>query len=784
MVQSAVADVVCPAVSAEAPYGLLYEEVLLFDQFVGKSLCFAVQLGGLNGCKQGLGELSGLLAVRKCVQPLCSRIVDGRIRLGKLLNYICKTLSDLAYACSHAQTVLRVVLEQGVGPGRTSAVLVRGVRHGRCGSAPDGGTSCSVGDHHSVAEELGYYLDVRSLAAASAGAGELEVRSYELRTLYCGPGHGLLLGDCKSELPVGSFLLLGLERLHVDGLVRYRADVHAVSAAKAVERAHLHAVLKAFQSLALGIGQNESFRSRSGFLLVQQIGSDGGVRAYERAVSALDALCGIPLGNGNGYAALLVGSGAAGECSVFSSYERAYGQLVAFLTVHRYEYSGDELRKLLYFLGDNVVHGVLPGCGDFHLVGVVDARVHGGVVHVYDVLALLAVGLDYGLLEVLNGLFNGNYLGEVEERGLHDHVDLVAQTDLNAEVRTVYGVEVNVVVCDVALEGCREVLLQLGVVPVAVEQEGAALLKAVDYIVLMYVGLVVARDVVRLGDEVRGLDLVLSETQVGDGNAAGLLGVVGEVSLRVHVGVVADDLYGLLVGADRSVGTESPELAAYGAFRLGSYFLDRQRGHVDVVFDTDGELVLGPLLSKVLVDCDDLSRGGVLGAQTVSSAYDERLFGLVVVHVADVQIERVSGSSGFLGSVEDSDLLYCCGEDFLKIFGSPRSVEPYLYKTDLLALAVQVVDYFLGGVADGAHRDDDSLRVRSAYVIEQLVLSSGLGAELLHVVRNNLGEVIVVALGGLSGLEEYVAVLRGAADYGMFRIKSSGSEFLYRLHVD
>ena len=45
-----------------------------------------------------------------------------------------------------------------------------------------------------------------------------------------------------------------------------------------------------------------------------------------------------------------------------------------------------------------------------------------------------------------------------------------------------------------------------------------------------------------LVDEVGGLNRSLSETQVRNGYAAGLLGVVSEVSLRVHIGVVADNL--------------------------------------------------------------------------------------------------------------------------------------------------------------------------------------------------------------------------------------------------
>ena len=60
---------------------------------------------------------------------------------------------------------------------------------------------------------------------------------------------------------------------------------------------------------------------------------------------------------------------------------------------------------------------------------------------------------------------------------------------------------------------------------------------------------------------------VLTKTQVGNGNTAGLLGVILEVSLSLHVSMVTDDLDGVLVGADCTVSTKSPELAVNGSFR-------------------------------------------------------------------------------------------------------------------------------------------------------------------------------------------------------------------------
>ncbi len=72
-----------------------------------------------------------------------------------------------------------------------------------------------------------------------------------------------------------------------------------------------------------------------------------------------------------------------------------------------------------------------------------------------------------------------------------------------------------------------------------------------------------------------------------------IFGVIGE-SLRIHIGVVANDFDGVLVGADGTIGAQAPEFAAGGAFG-GSvrhfYLIQGQMGHV--VHNADGEALLG-----------------------------------------------------------------------------------------------------------------------------------------------------------------------------------------------
>ena len=57
---------------------------------------------------------------------------------------------------------------------------------------------------------------------------------------------------------------------------------------------------------------------------------------------------------------------------------------------------------------------------------------------------------------------------------------------------------------------------------------------------------------------------------MGNGNTTGLLGVIIEVSLSVLVGMVTDNLDGVLISTYGTVCTETPELTSCGAFRSGS----------------------------------------------------------------------------------------------------------------------------------------------------------------------------------------------------------------------
>ncbi|OPZ60770.1 MAG: hypothetical protein BWY87_00264 [Deltaproteobacteria bacterium ADurb.Bin510] len=782
VVDAAVADVVGPAVAAEGPDRLLGEVVLELEDGLGR-----VTAVGSQRCDQLLaGGLAGLAVVHGLEPGLHGSLAGGRRAVQIGLDHVGQGLALLADGQGHAVAEFGVVLEERAGPGWTLALGVDAVGRGRSRAAVDRRAAGGVGDQHAVAVELGDGLDVGRFAAAGAGARELEERLEELAALDAlGVEVPALVADVLDHpVPLAGLGLLRVEALHDQRLFLGRADLHAVAAAGTVIRADLDAEAQGFTLDALGLDEGDVGRSLGLLGLVYQEGPDDGVRADDGALVALDAVVMQPLGYLDGDAALFVGGGAVGEGAVLAALEGRDRQLVALLGDDRLDDLGDELGHVGAD-GLGVDRQVLPGRVDVHLHQAVLAGIDRGVVHVDDVVALLAVGLLDGVLHVIDRLAVVDDLAQVEEGRLHDRVGAVAQADLGTDLGGVDDVELDVVLGHVTLHAVRQAAGGFLGAPDAVEQEGATLLEAREHVVLVDVGRHRAGHEVGLLDQVGRTDRRLAESQVRNRQAARLLGVIGEVALGVHVGVVADDFDRVLVGAHGAIRAQTVELALdrtlSRAFDLGQ---QRQRGVGDVVDDADGEAILGVHLLEVVEHADDLGRGGVLGAQTVAAAHDDGGIRPAVEGALDVQIERLAAGAGLLGAVEHCDLLDALGHGLEEVVQAEGPVEVDAHDADLFALLGQVVDGFLDGFGDRAHGHDHALGIRSAVVVEGVVLAAGDGFDLLHVVFDHVGNGVVERVGRFPGLEVDVGVLGQTAGDRMLGVERAGAEALQGLLVD
>ena len=567
VVKAAEADIVSPAVAAEDPDGLLSEVLLACKDFLAGRAAGSFALFEL--CNQCLGCFSIGVALILGFQEGVDGVLHGVGRVlcaCHLFELGNQTLTNSQLAVVHTQTVLSIVLKQGVCPSRTVAVCINGVRRGSSRAAPDGRTAGCVGDIHTIATNLSDQASIRGLGTACAGAGELKQRLLELAVLDgIDRNHVRLLGNVSHHV-VEHILLSGFLLLSDHGQRLGRADADAHATAHAVERRNSQRILVNALALAgLDVDNLSRCGSCSSFLLGQRKGTNGCVRANVRTLVTLHTGGLIPGRNGNGYAALLVSSCAVREGTVHIFLECGYRQAVAVHTadgIHQILDHLDGCGCAFQMLLVRCVCSVRPSGRNVNLDKRGSACVNCLVVHVNHILTLLEVGLGCSVLHELDRLLRGHYLCQRKERRLQDGVGALAHTDFNCKIDCIDGIQLNVVLSDITLGNSRHVVVKLFRCPLAVNQEYAARLYVAHHrVTLDDVGRVMAGNEVSLINIVRRADRLVTKTQMRNGYAAGLLGVVLEVSLYELIGMVADNLDGVLVCANGAVAAQTPELA-------------------------------------------------------------------------------------------------------------------------------------------------------------------------------------------------------------------------------
>ena len=241
--------------------------------------------------------------------------------------------------------------------------------------------------------------------------------------------------------------------------------------------------------------------------------------------------------------------------------------------------------------------------------------------------------------------------------------------------------------------------------------------------------------------------------------------------------MVTDDLDGVLVGADGTIGTQAVELAGdrAGGSRV-DLLADGQGSSGHIIVDADGEVVLGSFVSQVIKDRLDVGRVELLGAHAVTAADDLDIAAGFVQRSDDIQVKGLAQGAGLLGAVEHRDLLDGGGDRFHELFHAEGAIQVNLHHTDLDAAGVHVIDGLLGSLSAGAHDDHDLGGVGIAVVVEQVVGTAGQLGDLLHFLLDDGGNSIVILVRRFAVLEVDVAVLRSALLMGMLGVHRAGAE--------
>ena len=268
------------------------------------------------------------------------------------------------------------------------------------------------------------------------------------------------------------------------------------------------------------------------------------------------------------------------------------------------------------------------------------------------------------------------------------------------------------------------------------------------------------------------------------GQAAGLHGVIGEVSLSILAAHEADGGDGVLVGAHGAVAAQTPQLAAdlAGMGQLDLRVIQRGVGHV--IVDADGKVVFRLGLCQIVIYGDDLAGGGVLGTEAVPAAHHADVAAAGLIQSGDhVQIHRLAHGAGLLVAVQHGDALAGGGDGGGEVLHGEGAEQMDLHHTDLAALSVQVVHGLLHSLAGGAHHHDDFLSVGSAIVVEEFVVPASEFVDLVHIVLDGVGQGIGLDIGAFLALEVDIGVHVVAAVSGMLRVQRGVAELAERLLI-
>ena len=578
-------------------------------------------------------------------------------------------------------------------------------------------------------------------------------------------------------------MTLGIEGFHGQSLSR--TSVCTGAAAIAVERRNLNAEFIIFEAFADGFFGLEAFRAVGFFFSRQEVRTDDSMRADQGAAVTLNALIDIPFRNLGSDAAFFVLRRAERIGTVSVRNEFADRNRIANLKVRRFDDVLNEIRNVARIFDDRIGREVFPFCRNFDFNEVRDAAVDSCLVHGNDLFAFREVGLSDSVFHMFNSIIDGHDVSQFEEGCLEDRIGTVAaETDFFGDLSRIDDVEFNVVCSQLAFNLVAEVVGNIRFIPVAVEQEDAAFFDFADDVIGVHVSLFMTCQEVSRFYVVRSPDRFGAKAQVRFGNAAGFLGIVFEVSLDVHIGVVADDLDGVLVGTDSTVRTEAPELAADRPFRIDGN-RDIRHGKMGyVIDDAQGEVVLRLEGFHVVEYGVDGCRRNVFRRQAIATGQNSNVLFDVRYSSANIFVKRFAQSTRFFRAVHNGDRADRIRHSFHEVFEGERAIETYLEEADFFAVFAEFIDRFLDCAGNGTHSDDDVFSIGSPVVIEEVVRTARQFTDLIHVVLNNVRQTLVPEVVSFAGLEEHIRVGNGTAHDRMFRIEARVFEIIKCFAVD
>ena len=313
------------------------------------------------------------------------------------------------------------------------------------------------------------------------------------------------------------------------------------------------------------------------------------MRTDEHALATLDANLRIPHRNFRGKIAFLPTRGVRWERAI--ARHRAHGQSVATACRNRPQHIAHKGRRLCRHRRTNR-DPALDVVGHFHFKQIREGRVHRRDVHLHDLFALLAVGFLDGILDRHDGFFTWQHARNGKEARLHHGVNARPHARRPRHRQRINREHLCFRRDEIALRFRREIVPDYLRPMRRVQQQRPARHETLRHVHALEEDGLMTRHEVRRRDEIRGTNRLRPEAQMRNRDSSGFLRVIDEVTLRIIVRVLADDLDGFLVRADRAVRAEPVEQRPHHFRRLDRKLRVHVKARVaNVVHDPDREMI-------------------------------------------------------------------------------------------------------------------------------------------------------------------------------------------------
>ena len=220
-----------------------------------------------------------------------------------------------------------------------------------------------------------------------------------------------------------------------------------------------------------------------------------------------------------------------------------------------------------------------------------------------------------------------------------------------------------------------------------------------------------------------------------------------------------------------AVGAQAPEFTADGVGRNDIQCRavgDGQMGHI--IVDANCVVIGRMLRLHIVVHGLDHVGGGILAGQTETAGIDRQVRTELFKDSRYLFVQGFAHSTGFLVPIQNGNGFDCGRQGCQERFCAERTEQMHFHISDLGTGCVQMIHRHLSSAGNRAQPNQNRLCIGCTVIVEQMIITAGDGVDLGHILLDNLGHCIVVAVHRFAGLEIGIAVQAAGTGLRILRI--------------